>query len=129
MEKMKERIKASDIENYDYHFNEESIHMQSNYDGEEEIIIGIINLCRSDKDIDEIKKKLRYGIIGHFVAVHNDYISIKEALDKYMRDKFEEASQEVRDGGNYGWSMSFSRLLYNLKTEIKNLKIKLLERE
>lgn len=92
---------------------------KKDYDGEDEVITGIINLCRSDKDIDEIKKKLRYGIIGHFIAVHNDYISIKKALDEYMKDEFEEASQEIFDGGNYGWSMCFSQLLYNLKIKLE----------
>jgi hypothetical protein len=119
---MKEPIKASDIEDYganNYHFNNEDIYMRGDYDGEEEIINGIINLCRSDKNIDEIKEKLRYGIIGHFISTHNDYISIKEALDEYMKDEFENAAQEVRDGGNYGWSMCFRQLLTNLKMELE----------
>lgn len=118
-------IKASDIEDYgvnNYHFNNESIYMQGNYDGEEEIINGIINLCRSDKPINEIKKKLRYGIIGSFISTHNAFIGAKEALDKYMKDEFEEASQEVMDGGNYGWDMCFSQLLYNLKMKLDRIK-------
>jgi hypothetical protein len=119
---MGEQIKASHIEDYgvnNYRFNDEDIYMQGDYDGEEEIINGIINLCRSDKDMDEIKKKLRYGIIGSFISTHNTFLSIKRALDKYMKDEFEEASQEIRDGGNYGWGMCFSQLLYNLKMKLE----------
>jgi hypothetical protein len=125
MEKNEKPIKASDIEDYgvnNYHFNNEYIYLKGDYDGGEEIIMGIIDFCRSDKDIDEIKKRLYYGIIGSFISTHNTFLGAKEALDKYMKDEFEEASREVWDGGNYGWDMCFSQLLYNLKIELEKEK-------
>jgi len=114
------RIMASDIENYwdsigsnDYH-----IYSQGDYNGSDEVIKGIIELCRSNRDIEEIKKKLKYGIVGDFISSRNTFIGAKEALDKYMKDEFEEASQEVFDRNNYGWDMCFSQLLYNLKEKL-----------
>ena len=101
---------------------EEHIYSRGDYSGEDELVTEIINICRNNKNIDEIKKELRYGIIGHFICCHNVIVSVKKTTEEFLKDRLEEASQEIFKHGNYGWHMCFHKMIENIVDELKRNK-------
>jgi hypothetical protein len=73
---------------------------------EEKIIDKIIEIC-NNPDKEQVRKDLRWDILGQFIGQSNAYEDIKKYVEKEMKEQWKDASRISWDNGWFGWSSAF----------------------
>ena len=82
-----------------------------NTEEEDFLINDILEICSSDMNIEEKRKKLMWDIINPLVSNSNTCISISNYVEDIMQDQFDEACVKQAESGNYSWSTSFKIMM------------------
>ena len=85
---------------------------------EDDVFDEIMKIIEETKDKDKLKNRLHYEIMTHFICAHNAHSNQVRVVKKYFEKRFEEAEEEIIEGGNYGWDTMFNLMMEKIAKDL-----------